>query len=101
LEEIGYTIKIIDDFQNIYLNNNELKERIEKIVDICKQFFPNDKDIYPNPQFIERFIHLFLNCSQLLSKPSTYIQKIPFEVEFFHFFTQLNDLNTVALSYKL
>lgn len=86
---------------NFYLDNKEIKDRIEKFVDVCKQFFPNDKDIYSNPQFIERFIHLFLNCSQLLLKPSMYIQNFNFEMEFFHFFTQLNDLDTVALSYKL
>lgn len=65
LTELGYNFIIETQYIDAYLNDDKLKNEVEEIFKNCLKFAPTNEDVYTDPEFLERFIHLFHNCALL------------------------------------
>lgn len=64
LKKIGYTLYISWDIERHYLgsSHNINRTRVLSIADSCEDLIINNRVNFSNPDFFERFIHLFMNC---------------------------------------
>jgi len=112
LEKIGYDFYITWDIEREYLGEvNQHKARIETIVNSCEGYLNEKKEDFKNPDFLERFIHLFMNCTLiqgiLIKKSYIEIENnqqrvrefyLPCEDEFWRHFTIANSLKWISKS---
>lgn len=65
LEKMGFELYVHWDKIKPYTNRKDLHNRVDKFTENCMNYAPTKEDIITNPDFLERFIHLFLNCALL------------------------------------
>ena len=81
--------------KEIVFSGNPVRKSIKKIdnlVQACLQYAPSQSNVYLEPDFLERFLHLFLNCALL--------QRGDFEKEFWRIFTLSYTVDKVSKTYK-
>lgn len=66
-ERLGYPFYCTWDLVRKYKENIQLHEKVEELAKHCENFFSLYKTYFENPDFIERFIHLLMNCTLMQS----------------------------------
>ncbi len=107
LANIDYNLYISWDIERNYLDaeNREHRERIESIVYTCEDLIRSNREHFTNPDFIERFIYLFMNCTligslvvkQGATKAGDEVYVL-FEPVFWMHFSRINTLQSISNS---
>lgn len=91
IERIGYDFYITWDLKRHYQGegNKEHRKRLETLVNSCEGHLVAKRKFFQNPDFIERFVHLFFNC--LL---------VDFEKQFWQHLSRINTIKSLGETFK-
>jgi hypothetical protein len=91
LEKIDYELYITWDIERHYLGgeNRVHRERIVTLANSCEDYIVAKRELFTNPDFFERFIHLFFNCSL-----------INFEKQFWQYLSRFKTIESLSESFK-
>ena len=106
LSKIDFDLYITWDLEREYLGDNNIhRNRIVPIVNACEDIIIANRLYFSNPDFIERFIHLFFNCMLLgsvyiLGNTTKNGEKVfsSFETVFWKHFNKHNALQSISNS---